>query len=81
MGEATSFEIYMVGCAGVILNEIKQGCTQKQIAQSYALALKTYGAKIEDVDWKAINAAIIERWSAKALLRIKNMAWSGKCFA
>lgn len=67
-------EIYMVGCAGVILNEIKQGCTQKQIALSYAFAIVTDGNKIEPVDWKAINAAITERWP-KGLERVKKMAW------
>lgn len=60
----------------VILNEIKQGLTQKQIAQSYALGLRSSWP----TDWAKVNAAIIERWSVSGLNRIKKMAWSGKCF-
>jgi hypothetical protein len=60
----------------VIENEIEQGCTQKQIAQSYALGIRSSWP----TDWKRVNAAIIKRWGTSGLLRIKNMAWSGKCF-
>lgn len=61
----------------VIENEIKQGCTQTQIAQTYALAIRSSWP----TDWAKVNAMIIERWSKSGLLRIKNTAWSGKCFA
>lgn len=60
----------------VIKNEIKQGCTQKQIAQTYALGIRSSWP----TDWAKVNAMIIERWSQSGLNRIKNMAWSGKCF-
>ncbi len=60
----------------VIENEIKQGCTQKQIAQTYALAIRSSWP----TDWAAVNAMIVQRWSVKALERIKKMAWSGSCF-
>jgi hypothetical protein len=76
MASEPKFTMELVCCADVILNEIKQGGTQKQIAQTYALALRSTWP----TDWKAINEAIIARWSPKALGRIKNMAWSGKCF-
>jgi hypothetical protein len=59
-----------------IENEIKQGLTQKQIAQTYALAIRSSWP----TDWAKVNAMIVERWSAKALERIKKMAWSGSCF-
>ena len=60
----------------VIENEINQGCTQKQIAQTYALALiSSY-----KTDWRRVNNAIMDRWSPEGLNRIKQMAWSGKCF-
>lgn len=68
--------IEMVCCEDVILNEIKLGLSQKQIAQSYALALRSSWK----TDWKAVNEAIIAKWSLKALIRIKEAAWSGKCF-
>jgi len=70
------FTIEMMCCESVIENEIAKGCTQKQVAQSYALALKSSWK----TDWKRVNDAIIKRWSFAGLNRIKNLAWSGKCF-
>ncbi len=68
------FEIACV--ESVIENEIAQGCKQKAIAQTYALALRSSWP----TDWKRVNEAIIKRWSKSGLKRIKEMAWSGKCF-
>ncbi len=62
--------------AMVIENEIEQGCNQTQIAQTYALALRSE----EHVDWKRINEIIIDRWSIAGLERIKKLSWSGKCY-
>jgi hypothetical protein len=60
----------------VIENEIKQGCTQRQIAQTYALGIRSTWP----TDWKKVNAMILERWSPAGLDRIKTMAWNGSCF-
>jgi hypothetical protein len=60
----------------VIENELTQGCSQKQIAQTYALALRSSWP----TDWAKVNGMIIKKWSANALERIKKMAWSGSCF-
>ncbi|QDV20666.1 hypothetical protein Pan153_53420 [Gimesia panareensis] len=60
----------------VIENEIKQGLTQKQIAQTYALALRSS----YQTDWEKVNKMIVDRWSVSGLTRIKNMAWKGTCF-
>lgn len=60
---------------GVIENEIKQGCSQRQIAQTYALAIRSSWP----TDWQRVNAAILAKWP-KGLERIKKLAWSGKCF-
>lgn len=59
-----------------IENEIEQGCTQKQVAQTYALGLRSSWP----TDWGAVNRAIIKRWSLSGLTRIKQMAHSGSCF-
>ena len=59
----------------VIENEIKQGCNQRQVAQTYALALRSTWP----TDWARVNAAILARWP-KGLERVKTLAWSGKCF-
>ena len=50
---------------------------QRDVAQSYALALALPKA---DVDWRKVNAAIIKRWSLSGLARIKELAWSGRCW-
>ena len=55
----------------VIENEIAHGMRQKDIAQTYALAL----ASSYPTDWARVNKAIIERWSISGLQRIKKMAW------
>ena len=55
---------------GVIENEIKQGCNQKQIAQSYALGLRSSWP----TDWPKVNKMIVDRWSVLGLEGIKKMA-------
>jgi hypothetical protein len=64
-----TFEIAMA--ATVIQNEIAQGCTQVQVAQTYALALRSS----DQTDWRTANDAIIGKWGVKGLDRIKRMAW------
>lgn len=64
-------------CEMVICNEIEQGANQKEVARSYALALRSSWP----TDWKRVNEAIVARWSKAGLERIKKLAWSGKCFA
>lgn len=68
--------IELVCIETVIANEIEQGLCQKQIAQSYALGLRSSWP----TDWAKVNKMIISRWSIAGLTRIKNMAWSGSCF-
>jgi hypothetical protein len=68
---------FAIACVeATIENEIRQGCNQRQIAQTYALALRSDWP----TDWARVNAAIAERWP-KALDRIKKQAWSGACFS
>jgi len=69
-------KIEIVEVEMVIRNEIKQGCVQRQIAQTYALAIRSS----YKTDWAVVNAMIVERWSVVGLNKIKTMAWSGKCF-
>jgi hypothetical protein len=66
---------HLLNVEDVIENEIKLGATQKSVAMTYALALKSDWP----TDWKRVNAAIVARWP-KGLGRIKEMAWSGKAF-
>jgi len=69
--------IELANCTQTLLNEIAdKGFKQKSIAMTYALALRSS----EGFDGRAVNRAIIERWSVAGLERIKRWAWSGKCF-
>ena len=67
-------------CESVLLNEIAmKEMHQKQIAQTYRLALES--SERDSIDWAKVNNAIIARWSKSGLNRIKELAWSGKAFA
>lgn len=64
-------------CTDTMLDEIAdKGSVQKDIAQTYHLALRSS----EETNWSEVNRAIIKRWSRSGLERIKEMAWSGRCF-
>ena len=44
---------------------------RNDVAATYALAITT----MDEVDWPAVNQAILERWSMNALVYIKEKAW------
>lgn len=72
--------IEMTDCENTILREIAtKELKERDVAQTYHLILKS--SECATVDWAKVNAAIIERWSMTALIRIKKSAWNGKCFA
>jgi len=71
-----AFTIEISAVEATIENEIEQGCTQKQIAMTYGLALRSSWPTA----WAKVNKMILKRWSMSGLERIKKMAWSGKCF-
>lgn len=72
----SEYSIEIACVESVIENEIAMGLNQTQIAQTYALALRSSWP----TDWARVNKAIMDRWSFAGLNRIKNMAHSGKCF-
>lgn len=49
---------------------IDQGCTQAEIANTYAMALVSSWP----TDWKRVNEAIVAKWP-KGLNRVKTWAW------
>jgi hypothetical protein len=55
----------------VIENEIAQGAKQKDVAETYAMALVSSWP----TDWPRVNRAIAARWP-KGLQRIKEKAWA-----
>ncbi len=66
---------YLVDCTNTLLSEIAAGLTSKQIALTYALAMRSDGARADCPDWPTINRAIIDKWGTPRLKRIKEMAW------
>ena len=71
----TPSEINPICRTDAICNEIERGCTQKDIARTYALAIKDDTLGTDCPDWSTINRAIIDRWSPRGLERVKKMAW------
>jgi len=70
----------LADCQATLLREIAdRGMKRRDVAQTYALALKS--SEHDRIDWRAVNEAIITRWSPHALVWIKERAWGGKCFA
>ena len=75
--ETNTVRVELAGCEAMLLREIADpDTTRKQVAQTYALAMRSS----ETVDWAAVNAAIMARWSVSGLEWIKRQAHSGKCF-
>ena len=75
------YMVELMCCESVLLNEIaSKECKRKDIAQTYALALRSSEARDKLIDWRKVNDAIVARWSLSALNWIKEQAWSGKCF-
>lgn len=64
--------VEMVGVEDTLLREIPDTRIKRNdVALTYAFGLR--GS--EDVDWKRVNAAILERWSMAGLVYIKERAW------
>lgn len=59
-----------------LLKRIKTATNADELVNPYAIALFThYGEKGEFVDFDAISAAIINRWTYRGLVKINNSAW------
>lgn len=65
----------LICCSQVLLREIaEKQLKQKDIALTYAMAIKSKHEGADDFDWQPINQAIIARWSMSGLERIKKRA-------
>lgn len=70
------WHINLVCCTDVILQDLGAAqATQREVALTYAMALKSQMQRADMPDWPAINKAIIARWNMKALERIKKRAY------
>ena len=69
------FHTHMICCTDTICEEVRhKEITRKNVALSYALALRSAAAGADAPDWSRINRAIIDRWSMSALEWIKARA-------
>lgn len=69
-------QINLVCCTQVLLQDIgAKEARQKDIALTYAMAIKSWAQGADDPDWQTINEAIIARWSISGLERIKKRAF------
>ena len=67
-------QINLTGCTDAILSEIADNMPQKCVALTYAMAFRSEAAGADSPDWRRINGAIMDRWSARVLDRIKRRA-------
>lgn len=76
------YRINMICCTDTICDEVAiQGMTRKDIALSYAFALKSQAQGADKPDWSKINHAILARFKMSSLEWIKKRAYdiaSGK---
>lgn len=78
-GGGVGIKMELMCCESTLLDEIAiPEMKRKNIAQTYALALKS--SERNSIDWAKVNKAIMNRWSLSGLKYIKEMAHSGKCF-
>lgn len=72
----TDVQINLVCCTQVILQDLAaKGCRQKDVALTYAMAIKSQAQGADIPDWHAINTAILARWKMSGLERIKKRAF------
>ena len=69
------FRINLVCCTDTICDEVKAGATQKSIACTYAMAIKSQAEGADQPDWPTINRAILAKWKMSGLERIKKRAF------
>ena len=72
-----SVTINLVCCTQVICNEVSnKEVRRKDVAFTYAMALKSSAQGADKPDWKTINEAILSRWEKRGLVAVKNRAWA-----
>lgn len=66
--------IYMTACTFVLCNEIETlKLPQKEVAKTFAQALRSEDAGIYKTDWGKVADAALKRWSPSGWRRLKEM--------
>lgn len=67
----------LICCTSVLLREIAdKRMHQKDVALTFAMALKSEAEGADRVDWETVGGAAIERWSLSGWRRIKERGWA-----
>jgi len=66
-----TFEYYKVLQNAILKTVANPKAKKFEVAREYATGIRSG----EPIDWKVVNAAIVERWSRSGLNHIKTMAW------
>jgi len=67
----------LVCCTSALLREIAdKNAKQKDVALTFAMALKSEAECADRVDWEKVGAAAVERWSPSGWRRIKERGWA-----
>lgn len=70
-------QIYLTCCTFVLCNEIENlRLTQKEVAITFASALRSEAAGADKVDWEKVGAAAVKRWSPSGWSRVKERGWA-----
>lgn len=70
------WRINLMCCTATIMQDVGAAqATQKDVALTYAMSIKSQAYGADKPDWPTINKAIIARWNMKALERIKKRAF------
>lgn len=71
-----TIKINLVCCTQVLLQDIgSKEAKRKDVALTYAMAMKSEAQGPDQPDWAVVNKAIINRWSRSGLDWIKKRAW------
>ena len=69
--------IYMTCCTFVLVNEIENlRLPQKDVALTFAAALRSEAAGVDKVDWAKVGEAAMRRWKPSGWLRVKRIGWA-----
>lgn len=70
------WQINLVCCDLVMCNEIEKGVALKDVALTFAMALKSEAQGADKPDWGKIADAAIARWGIKGWNRLKERGWA-----
>ena len=69
--------IYLTCCTFVLVNEIETlRLPQKDVALTFAMALRSEASGCDKVDWDKVGAAALRRWKPSGWMRVKELGWA-----